>query len=335
MGLQQPRFRRLGQIVEDVSGEPLARYLRTHVFAPLAMDDTDLVLSGRLRAHLADGHLLRRGRLAAVRYREVATPGSGGAFSTVRDMARFVAAMLQGGGSEHGRVLAPESVASMFAPQFRPHPRVAGMGLGFERREEQGRTIISKAGTVSGFLSAIGMVPDEGVGVVVLGNTGGLDGRGAPAPLADALTRLLAGLPQDAVRDDVAPHPEVWGALCGYYAPDAGPVTNLFPRVIAGAGLAVTVRRGELVLTPLTPVPGLRTPMVLHPDHPDDPRAYRVVYPQYGWTLGVVFTEDTPPRLLLDTMSFDRRPAWHDPRRWAMGAAAAGVALSTRRVGRC
>ena len=100
-------FAVLGQIVEDVSGEPLDRYLRTHVFAPLAMDDTELVLSDRLRAHLADGHLLRRGRLGVVRYREVATPGSGGAFSTVRDMARFVAAMLQGGGGEHGRVLEP------------------------------------------------------------------------------------------------------------------------------------------------------------------------------------------------------------------------------------
>jgi CubicO group peptidase (beta-lactamase class C family) len=321
-------FAALGQIVEDVSGEPLAQYLRERVFRPLGMDDTDLVLTDRLRAQLATGYVLRRGRLAAVRFREVATPGSGGVYSTAQDMARFVAAMLQGGAGQHGRVLAAETVASMFGPHFRPDPRVAGMGLGFERRAEKGKTFIGKTGVVSGFLSAIGMVPDDGIGVVVLGNTGGLDGRGAPAPLSEALTRLLAGLPEDPVRDDVAPHPEVWPALCGWYAPDAGPVTNLMPRLVMGAGVEVAVRRGELVVTPLTPVPGLRAPMILHPDDPEDPRVYRIVHPQYGWSLGVVFTEDTPPRLVLDLMSFVKRPDWENPREWVRGAVVAGAAAA-------
>ncbi|MGY1708594.1 serine hydrolase domain-containing protein [Geodermatophilus sp. SYSU D00758] len=166
-------FAALGQLVADVSGEPLDRYLRQHVFAPLGMADTDLLLTERLRAQLATGYVLRRGRLAAVRFREVPTPGSGGVYSTASDLARFVAALLRGGAGEHGRVLAAESVASMFGPQFRPDPRVAGMGLGFDRHEERGRTLVGKTGILSGFLSAIGMAPDEGTGVVVLGNTGG------------------------------------------------------------------------------------------------------------------------------------------------------------------
>ncbi|MGY1619562.1 serine hydrolase domain-containing protein [Geodermatophilus sp. SYSU D00691] len=321
-------FAALGQIVEDVSGEPLDRYLRAHVFGPLGMEDTDLVLSERLRAQLATGYTLRRGRLAAVRYREVPTPGSGGVHSTARDMSRFVAAMLHGGAGEHGRVLTAESVASMFHAHFRPDPRVAGMGLGFDRHEERGRTFIGKTGIVSGFLSAIGMAPDEGVGVVVLGNTGGLDARGAPAPLADALVRLLVGLPEDPVRDDVAPSPEVWPALCGWYAADAGPNTNLFTRLAMGAGIEVGVRHRELVLTPLTPVPGMRAGMVLHPDDPSDPRVFHVAHPQYGWNMRVVFTEGSPPRLFYDLMSFEKRPARENPRRWAMGTAAAAVAAT-------
>jgi CubicO group peptidase (beta-lactamase class C family) len=323
-------FAALGQIVEDLSGEPLARYLREHVFAPLGMDDTDLVLAERLRAQLATGYTLRRGRLAAVRSREVPTPGSGGVYSTARDMSRFVAAMLHGGAGEHGRVLAPDSVASMFRAHFRPDPRMAGAGLGFDRREERGRTLVGKTGILSGFLSAIGMAPDQGIGVVVLGNTGGLDGRGAPAPLADTLMRLLVGLPEDPVRDDVAPHPEVWPALCGWYAPDAGPITNLFPRLAMGAGVEVAVRHRELVLTPLTPVPGMHTGMVLHPDEPTDPRVYHVAHPEYGWNLRVVFTEDSPPRLLLDLMSFEKRPGWQNPQRWATGVAAAAAAAALR-----
>ena len=49
-------FATLGQIVEDVSGQPLDRYLREHVFEPLGMTDTDLLRSRRLAA--AAGHRL-------------------------------------------------------------------------------------------------------------------------------------------------------------------------------------------------------------------------------------------------------------------------------------
>jgi hypothetical protein len=168
------------------------------------------------------------------------------------------------------------------------------------------------------------MTPEEGFGVVVLGNTGGLNGRGTPAPLADAPPGAdgAAGGP---VRDDVAPHPEVWPAPCGWYARDAGPITNLFPRLAMGAGVEVRVRHRELVLTPLTPVPGMRTPLVLHPD---DPRVYRITLPQYGWNLRIEFTEDRPPRLLLDLMSFEKQPAWQSPRPWATASAAAAVRRS-------
>jgi hypothetical protein len=220
----------------------------------------------------------------------------------------------------------------MFRPHFQPDRRIAGMGLGFEPRDERGRTLIGKGGTVSGFLSAIEMAPDAGVGVVVLANTGGLDNRGVAEPLAAMLARHLLGLPDDPVRDDIAPRPEAWRQLCGWYAPDAGPVTNLLLRVMMGAGVEVVVRRGELVLKPLTPIPAMRAGMVLHPDDPDDPQVFRVVMPQYGRTDRVVFTNDVPPRLLLDVMSFEKRSNTRNPRRVVMGIAAAGLAAhATRR----
>ena len=209
--------------------------------------------------------------------------------------------MLHGCAGEHGRVLAADSVASLVEPSFRPDPRVAGVGLGFDRYEERGRTSIGTTGVVSGFQSAFGMAPEDGVGVVVLGNTGSLAGRGVPAPLSDALSRLLVGLPEDLVRDDVPPRPDVWPALCGWYAPDAGPNTDVFARLAMGAGVEVGVRHGELVLTSLTPVPGMRTRMVLHPDDPSAPRVHRVVLP--------------PPQLLFDLMSIAQRPGWRNPRR--------------------
>lgn len=319
-------FAVLGQIVEDVSGESFGQYLRDHIFGPLGMGHTDLVLSEQLRADLATGYTLRRRGLRPVTPREVPTPAGGGLYSTLADMARYLTALLHSGANEHGRVLTADSIRTMFRPHFQPDPRMAGMALGFEPHTERGRVLICKGGTISGFLSALEMAPEAGVGVVVLTNTGGLDNRGVPEPLAAALTRRLLGMPDNPVRDDVAPHPEVWDALRGWYAPDAGPVTNLFARVGFGAGAEVAVRRDHLALKPLTPVPGLWDAMVLHPDDPDDPRVYRVEFPTYDKTWRVVFTDDTPPRLLLDVLSFQKRPDWRNPRRWGAGIAAAGVA---------
>jgi CubicO group peptidase (beta-lactamase class C family) len=324
-------FAALGQVVEDISGEPFGRYLRDHIFGPLAMDHTGLVLSEELRAGLATGYTLRRRGLTPVTPREVPTPGGGGLYSTPTDMARYLAALLHGGANEHGRVLTADSVQALFRPHFQPDPRVAGMALGFEPHTERGRVLIGKGGTINGFLSALEMAPEAGVGVVVLANTGGLDNRGISEPLAVALTRRLLGMPDNPVRADIAPHPEVWDALRGWYAPDAGPVTNLFARVGFGAGFEVAIRHNRLVLRPLTPIPGLWDAMVLHPDDPEDSRVYRVEIPRYDKTWRVVFTDDMPPRLLLDVMSFQKRPDWKNPRRWATGLTVAGAAAAAVR----
>ncbi len=324
-------FAVLGQIVEDLSGEPFDRYLRGRIFGPLGMDSTDLVLSEQLRAVLATGYTLRRRGLAAVRPREVPAPAGGGVYSTAADMSRYLTALLHGGANEHCRVLAADSVRTLFRPHFQPDHRVAGMALGFEPHTERGRVLICKGGTISGFLSTLEMAPEDGIGVVVLTNTGGLDNRGLSEPLAAALTRRLLGMPDNPVRADVVPHPEVWEALRGWYAPDAGPITNLFARVGFGARAEVAVRRNRLVLKPLTPVPGLSDAMVLHPDDSDDPRVFHIELPTYDKTSKVVFTDDMPPRLLLDVMSFQKRPDWRNPRRWCAGIAAAGVAAAVIR----
>jgi CubicO group peptidase (beta-lactamase class C family) len=264
-------FAALGQIVEDVSGQPLDYYLREHIFAPLGMEHTDLVRSERVRPRLASGYVLRSRGLKPVADREVLTPGGSGMYSTTRDMARYIAVLLGGGANEHGSVLKPDTLASMFQPQFQPDPRVPGMGLGFEPGEESGHATVGKSGIVSGFLSAMMLAPDAGIGLVVFSNTGGLDGRGVADPLSVALLRRLLGLPDAAIRTDIPVRPETWSEICGWYSPDPGPVTNLFARALMGAGAEVTVHGGQLLLKPLTPVPAMRRGLRLYPDDPDDP----------------------------------------------------------------
>jgi CubicO group peptidase (beta-lactamase class C family) len=79
-----------GQIVEDVSGQPLDRYLREHVFTPLGMTHTDLVRSRLVAEGLATGYVLRAYGPRAVTERQAVMAAAGGAFSTPRDMARYL-----------------------------------------------------------------------------------------------------------------------------------------------------------------------------------------------------------------------------------------------------
>ena len=204
------------------------------------------------------------------------------------------------------------------------------MGLGFDLRAEDGHRTVGKTGVVSGFLSAPTMAPSAGIGVVALSNTGGLSGQGAPTEVGTALLRQLIGLPEDQLRDDVPPRPDVWAELCGWYAPPPGPVTNLFARALMGAGAEVAVDGRRLVLKALTPIPALRNGVTLHPDDPNDPYAFRVDYSALGLgTLPVVFTTTGDGRrvhrLWLDLMAFDKRPDVRNPRRLAGEALTAGV----------
>jgi hypothetical protein len=332
-------FAVLGQIVQDVSGQSLDCYLREHVFEPLGMVHTDLVRSERVRRNLATGYVLRSQGLRPVRVREVPALGAGAAYSTTADMARYVTALLNRGSNGHGSVLAPSTVTTMFEPHFQPDPRVPGMGLGFLLGAEGGHRTVGHDGIVSGFLSQMTIAPDDGVGIVVLGNTGGLDGRGAPDPLGAALLRRLLDLPDDSLRSDLPMHPENWGDICGWYSPDPGPITNLFTRLFMGAGAEVTVRGGHLLLRPLTPILAMRRGMRLYPDDRDDPFVFRVDFSGLGkGTMPVVFSGFDAgrgaPRLLLNGMSFRKRSDTRNPRPWLTGAVSAGAgagAIAIRR----
>ncbi len=306
------------------------------------MDHTDLVRSERVRSRLATGYVLRSRGLKAVADRDVPSPGGGGMYSTAADLARYIASLQEMYAGQQDLVLKVETLASMFEPHFQLDPRLPGMGLAFELGEESGHKTIAKAGIVSGFHSAIVLAPGDRIGVVVLSNTGGLDGRNATAPLASALLRRQLGLPDQAIRTDIPARPEAWSEICGWYSPDPGPVTNLFTRALMGAGAEVTVRHGHLTLKPLHPIPAIRRGMRLRPDDPGDPYVFRIELPEYGINLRVVFRRSpeqgrTTTRLLTDTFSLQKRPNARNPRRLVNGALLAGataIVVRQRREGK-
>jgi CubicO group peptidase (beta-lactamase class C family) len=321
-------FATLGQIVEDVSGLPLGRYLRERVFGPLGMEHSDLVRSGRVRPRLATGYELRSRGLKVVTDREIVPAGGGSVYSTTSDMARYVAALLGGGANEHGSVLQPETLARMFEPHYQPDPRVPGMGLGFWRDQAGGHRTVGHDGIWNGFHSAMVLAPGEGIGVVAFTNTGPFSPFSATAPVANAVLRSLLGLPDDTVRTDVPEQPQVWGDLCGWYSLGPGVLTDPQPRML-GPG-EVVVRRGHLTIRGQIPVPAVRKGLRLHPDG-DDPYAFRIDIPGGGsGTTAVVFSrapggEVTALHFGVLPMSFHKQPDVMNPRPWVARALAVGI----------
>jgi CubicO group peptidase (beta-lactamase class C family) len=263
----------VGQIVADVSGQPLDRYLGEHVFSPLGMTHTDLIRSELVRQGLATGYVLRARGPRAVTERQAVMAAAGGAFSTPRDMSRYLQALLGGGANDHGSVLEPATVATMFQPQYQPDPRLAGIGLAFLRGVAGGHVVVEHQGTLPGFKSQIFLAPDDGVGVMAFTNGTRRGETWLPVETAGVLD-LLLGVPEPAIRTDVPQRPEIWGELCGRYRV-AVPFSDVRIKAFLGSGFEVFVRGGRLHLRFLSPIPPLFRGFPLHPDDEKDPYAFR------------------------------------------------------------
>ena len=330
-------FATLGQIVEDVSGEPLERYLREHVFEPLGMADTSLIRTKSARSRLAKGYNLRSGGAQIVTDYEMVPAAASSAYSTAQDMASYVVALMGGGANSHGSVLKPATLASMFEPHYQPDPRVPGIGLAFWRGSIAGHRVIEHGGILPGFNSEIFVAPDDGVGVIALTN----GSRGAmlwlPAEVAGLLNHVL-GAPDQGIRADIPQHPEIWSEICGwYYLP--GRLTDARARMMSGAGVEVFQRKGRLWLRCLSPVPSAYRGFPLRPDDEKDPYVFRIDLSEFGiGTARVVFSGDsetgmTAVHLDLLPMSARKQPASTNPRLWVTGAMAIGTAaIAARRL---
>jgi CubicO group peptidase (beta-lactamase class C family) len=332
-------FTTLGQIVEDVSGKPLDHYLRELIFDPLGMAHTDLFRSERVKSQLATGYELHSGGAKAIADYEVVTVGGGGAYSTPRDMARYIAALVGGGANEHGSVLKPATVATMFEPQYQADPRVPGIGLAFSRFNFGGHLAVEHGGILPGFNSQIFAAPDDGVGVMAFTNGARLAMCWLPGEVGGLLKHVL-GIPEEVIRTDVPQHPEIWGDICGWYKVPAR-LTDARTRAMIGAGAEVFVRGGQLTLRGLSPIPALYKGFALHPDDGNDPYTFRIDLSRFGMGTGrVVFSRDAGGRtaavhLDLFPLSLKKQPATKNPRVWLTGSigalALAGTVVALRR----
>ncbi len=168
----------LGKLVERVSGEPLAQYDTTHVFAPLGMSDTRYLPPASWLSHIAptEQDSWRGRKLRGEVHDENASrlggvSGHAGLFSSARDLTRFARMYLHYGTLDGVRVFDSATVARFIHVQ---DTVVSRRALGWETptgRNSAGRKMPSVAFGHTGFTgTSLWMDPAHKTFVLLLTN---------------------------------------------------------------------------------------------------------------------------------------------------------------------
>ena len=178
-------------VVEAASGQSYADFLQQRVFDPLGMADTrfnsdalrpgDNFATGYAKADFKDLQPAPKLSWSNV-------SGAGGIYSSVHDMTRWMEVQLAGGTytdaegrqqrlfseerqQEMWTVLTPIAVRKPSVPELAPMmPNFAGYGEAWNLTDYRGEKLVWHTGGWPGLVSRLTLVPDKGVGVVVLTN---------------------------------------------------------------------------------------------------------------------------------------------------------------------
>jgi CubicO group peptidase (beta-lactamase class C family) len=197
-------FLAAGEALGVAAGTTWDELLRERILGPLEMTSTTLSIDAAQRdPRLAQGYVwdAERARFDPVPMRRLDGIAPAGAInSTANDMAQWVRLMLARGERDGRRIVAPERFAELWSP----HVTVAGpvtYGLGWFLREWDGRELVEHGGNIDGFSAQVGLLPEEGVGFVLLCNV-------SSTPLQqlslDMVWEHLVGVPPSAAGGDAA-----------------------------------------------------------------------------------------------------------------------------------
>ena len=199
----------LGAVVAAVSGQSFERYLEEQVLAPLDMGHTHLTMPAAVEDGLADGHYPFFGiPLAYDLPFSRATLPSASMIASADDLGHVLTALLADGRYGSGMVLAPGSAVALRSPLVDPFP-ASGYGWGWWSYplyeagvrvvgdgEDHYRApiILEHSGSLGTFSSEMMLMPEAGLGVVVLAN---LNDEAAPSRFYQAhigIASILSGL---------------------------------------------------------------------------------------------------------------------------------------------
>ena len=215
----------LGVIIEKVSGEKYADYLKKHIFGPLDMQDSGYDVSAEILKNRAAGYQsLPNGEFRNADYIEMTLPyAAGSLYSTVRDLYRWDRALYS------DKVLSKASREKMWTPVKN------GYGYGWGINESHNHKQIGHGGGINGFSTFIGRYPDDDAVVIVLSN----NARSNAGAIGSGMSAIVFGEKPDVPwnRKQISLDPKLLDRYAGTYKD--GEMT-----------VAVTNEDGHLMIAP-------------------------------------------------------------------------------------
>ena len=192
-----------GEVIEKVTGQSWHEYIRQHFFIPLGMARSVTTITELDKmGNYAMPHKLADGVHTPMPWEEWATVAAmGGIISSVEDMSQWMIFNLNHGIWKKDTLLSSRSRNVLWTPHnihmvdhtkndHRVHMR--GYALGWTVSDYHGRYRVGHTGGYSGMLSAVTLIPDENLGIVVL--TNGL--KGIFTPLIDYTIDAFLKVPE-------------------------------------------------------------------------------------------------------------------------------------------
>jgi CubicO group peptidase (beta-lactamase class C family) len=173
-----------GKVIEAISGQTWGDFLSERIYKPLGMNDTypllEMIAS---KSNKADAHNYVNGLIEKINQMSADEIGPAGSmWSTINDIGKWVQFLLNEGKIGNETLISKTNFDELFKPQqivpsseFYPTQQVTKpnwmtYGLGWFQHDYRGEMVQFHTGSLAGMVAIVGMIPDENIGIYVMGN---------------------------------------------------------------------------------------------------------------------------------------------------------------------
>jgi CubicO group peptidase (beta-lactamase class C family) len=157
-----------GVLLEDVSGQRYAEYLREHVFGPARMASARVMIQWGDERGVATPYRLEDGQAEPMPFEWYRSTPASSVVATAEDMGRLLLVHLASGRAGDERLLSARLTRAMHEQQATVHPGVPGWSLGFQLDRVNGRDVAEHGGDIGGFSALFALVPEEHAGFFIV-----------------------------------------------------------------------------------------------------------------------------------------------------------------------
>ncbi|MDH3224274.1 MAG: beta-lactamase family protein [Gemmatimonadota bacterium] len=217
---QNLMFLTAGLVVEEIARMSWASFVASRILEPLGMERSLTSVKPLARMdNVASPHAQIQGEWRTLPWRDVDTAGPAGSInSTAADMAQWIRLHMGDGGIDGTRLISAAQALEMRTPQFVVDPDRAGSmnalnqvgagihfftyGLGWQLFDYRGKKVMWHGGNIDGMAAVVAMIPEVGLGLVILTNRNG--GTVRDALMLRIFDAFLGGVDRDWSRELLA-----------------------------------------------------------------------------------------------------------------------------------